>query len=85
MYTQSERDDMERLFDKLRYVGYIFLALHLVLNFPEILEYMDEQRAFITNSIFLSIYHSSARRTGIYENIRCPRCVQRSCNSQYCS
>ena len=52
MYTQSERDDMEKLFDKLRYVGYIFLALHLILNFPEILEYVDEQRAFITNSIF---------------------------------
>ena len=58
MYTQSERDDMERLFDKLRYVGYIFLALHLVLNFPEILEYADEQGTFITSSIFLSIYQS---------------------------
>ena len=61
MYTQSERDDMERLFDKLRYVGYIFLALHLVLNFPEILEYVDEQGTFITNSIFLSIYQSFKR------------------------
>ena len=61
MYTQSERDDMERLFDKLRYVGYIFLALHLVLNFPEMLAYVDEKGSFITNSIFLSIYQSFKR------------------------
>ena len=58
MYTQSERDDMERLFDKLRYVGYVFLALHLVLNFPEMLEYIDAKGSFITNAIFLNIYKS---------------------------
>jgi hypothetical protein len=58
MYTQSERDDMERLFDKLRYVGYVFLAFHLVLNFPEMLAYLDEKGSFITNAIFLNVYKS---------------------------
>lgn len=58
MYTQSERDDMERLFDKLRYVGYVFLALHLVLNFPEILKYLDTNGSFITQSVFINIYNS---------------------------
>ena len=43
MYTQSERDDMERLFDKLRYVGYVLLALHLLLNFPEIWIYINRE------------------------------------------
>lgn len=61
MYTQSERDDMERLFDKLRYVGYVFLALHLVLNFPEMLAHVDEQGSFIRNSIFLNVYQSFKR------------------------
>ncbi len=61
MYTQTERDDMERLFDKLRYVGYVFLALHLVLNFPEMLEYVDERGSFIRNSIFLNVYQSFKR------------------------
>ncbi|MCU0469652.1 MAG: type IV secretory system conjugative DNA transfer family protein [Arcicella sp.] len=58
MYTQSERDDMERLFDKLRYVGYIFLALHLLLNFPEIWVYLDRERAFIGNEIFLNLFQA---------------------------
>jgi YWFCY protein len=58
MYTQSERDDMERLFDKLRYVGYVFLAFHFVLNFPELVTYLDKNGSFITQSIFINLYKS---------------------------
>jgi YWFCY protein/Type IV secretory system Conjugative DNA transfer len=58
MYTQSERDDMERLFDKLRYVGYVFLAFHFVLNFPELLTYLDKNGSFITQSVFINLYKS---------------------------
>ena len=58
MYTQSERDDMERLFDKLRYVGYVFLAFHFVLNFPELLMYLDKNGSYITQSVFINLYKS---------------------------
>jgi hypothetical protein len=58
MYTQSERDDMERLFDKLRYVGYVFLAFHFVLNFPELLTYLDKNGSFITQPVFINLYKS---------------------------
>jgi YWFCY protein/Type IV secretory system Conjugative DNA transfer len=58
MYTQSERDDMERLFDKLRYVGYVLLALHLLLNFPEICIYIDNEGTFISHSIFINLYQT---------------------------
>ena len=58
MYTQSERDDMERLFDKLRYVGYVFLAFHFVLNFPELLMYLDKNGSYITQSVFVNLYKS---------------------------
>ncbi len=51
MYTQSERDDMERLFDKLRYVGYVFLALHLVLNFAEILTYIAKYVSKVVSNV----------------------------------
>jgi hypothetical protein len=49
---------MERLFDKLRYVGYIFLALHFLLNFPELLLYLDKKGSFISSYTFLNIYKS---------------------------